>query len=130
MDGASNYYLSYGNGVPSMAVNRNGSVTQVDYSYNKFHNTNVGYDSSGNIYAVATNTDRINDTSAKFAFYSRAVARDNSIWYTSSWTGKRLLETVYNNSTGVYDIGRVPIPKLVVRGTTAATQVYMSYNFV
>ena len=41
MDGASNYYLSYGNGVPSMAVNRNGSVTQVDYSYNKFRNNFV-----------------------------------------------------------------------------------------
>lgn len=131
MDSAGKYYMSYGYGTPSMYVNKNGSTTQVDYSYNKFHNTNVGYDESGNIYAVATNTDRINDSSAKFVFYTNVSCSSSTSAYTSSSSSKRHLEMVYNNNTKRYDINRVKRPKFVVTGKRTSNsdpaRVYMGY---
>lgn len=128
MSASGDWYMSYGYGVPSMYVNKNGTTTQVDYSYNKFHNTNVAFDASGNIYAVATNTDRVGDTSAKFSLYSRAVgADDTDTNYQGSWTGKSLLEYVYNGDTGIYNINRVQRPKIAVSGTTASTKIFIGY---
>ncbi|MBR4374050.1 MAG: hypothetical protein IKP49_06800 [Treponema sp.] len=136
MSASGDWYMSYGYGVPSMYVNKNGTTTEVDYSYNKFHNTNVAFDASGNIYAVATNTDRIGDDSSKFALYSRAANVSNSYseWrnyssyaYTSSWKGKSLLEYAYNENTGIYNINRVQRPKIAVSGTTASTKIFIGY---
>ena len=128
MSASGDWYMSYGYGVPSMYVNKNGTTTQVDYSYNKFHNTNVAFDASGNIYAVATNTDRVGDTSAKFSLYSRAVEVGNSDTnYQGAWTGKSLLEYVYNGDTGIYNINRVQRPKIAVSGTTASTKIFIGY---
>ncbi|WP_315450818.1 hypothetical protein [uncultured Treponema sp.] len=122
----SKWYMSYGNGIPHMAVNKNGNQTHVDKSFNKFHNTAVAFDSTGNIYAVGTNTDRIDNSSAKFSFYSRAVSKSSSNSdYTEAWTGKSRLEKVFNQ--GIYNINRVPHPKLVVTGNTTLTKVYISY---
>ena len=122
----STWYMSYGNGIPHMAVNKNGNQTHVDKSFNKFHNTAVAFDSTGNIYAVGTNTDRIDNSSAKFSFYSRAVSKSSSNSdYTEAWTGKSRLEKVFNQ--GIYNINRVPHPKLVVTGNTTLTKVYISY---
>ncbi|QEK00833.1 hypothetical protein FUT84_06380 [Treponema phagedenis] len=124
------WYMSYGEGIPSMVVNKNGTKTSIDYSYNKFHNTAVAYDEAGNIYALATNTDRINDTSAKFSFYSREVSKkDGNTSYTSNWTGKSRLEPVYNtvNGTGIYNINRVKRPKMVAAGNTNEAKIYMAY---
>ena len=122
----SKWYMSYGNGIPHMAVNKNGNQTHVDKSFNKFHNTAVAFDSTGNIYAVGTNTDRIDNSSAKFSFYSRAVPKSSSNSdYTEAWTGKSRLEKVFNQ--GIYNINRVPHPKLVVTGNTTLTKVYISY---
>ena len=141
MDSDSNYYMSYGYGIPSMYVNKNGSTRQVDYSYNKFHNTNVSFDDNGNIYAVATNTDRIENDSAKFTFYtpySNSVSNqmpayvwDNTRAYTASSTSKRQLETVYNSSTSKYDINRVKRPKITTYtdgDTTYIAMAYYDYN--
>lgn len=117
MDSNGRYYMSYGYGVPRMYLNNNGTIRQVDYSYNKFHNTMVGFDSSGNIYGLATNTDRIGNSSAKFVFYTEntnTVTGDGS--YTASSNYKRHLEQVYNNKTGVYNINRVKTPKMYIRG--------------
>ena len=138
MDSAGNYYMSYGYGVPSMYVNKNGIECQIDYSYNKFHNTNVAYDDNGNIYAVATNTDRIDDFSAKFVFYTPYTRTKNNQMpdsVTSSYSGeyiyssdsKRHLETVYNNSTGIYDINRVKNPKITTYTSGNTTYVAMAY---
>ncbi|MGI5076585.1 hypothetical protein [Treponema maltophilum] len=122
----SQWYMSYGNGIPHMAVNKNGNQTHVDKSFNKFHNTAVAFDSTGNIYALGTNTDRIGDDSAKFSFYSRAVPKSTgNDDYTKAWKGKSRLETVSNGT--VYNINRVPRPKLVTIGNTASTKVYISY---
>lgn len=122
----STWYMSYGNGIPHMAVNKNGNQTHVDKSFNKFHNTAVAFDSTGNIYAVGTNTDRIDNSSAKFSFYSRAVPKSSSNSdYTEAWTGKARLEKVHNQ--GIYNINRVPRPKLVVTGGDNPTKVYISY---
>ena len=133
MDASSNWYMSYGNGVPSMYVNKNGTTTQVDYSYNMFQNTNVAFDSSGNIYAVATNTDRVNNKSARYVFYtgkSNDYSGTDSYNYTYSDNYKHHLEQVYNGTTGVYDINRVQRPKMFITGarTTAnPAKIYMSY---
>lgn len=139
MDKSGNYYMSYGEGVPSMYVNKNGTTRQVDYSYNKFHNTNVIYDDNGNIYAVATNTDRISDASARFTFYTPLIGEtmpatiaNNKPAYQYSTVTKRHLEQVYNGSTTVYDINRVMQPKLAsytkIDGTTYLGLVYYDYN--
>ncbi|MGI5074429.1 hypothetical protein E4N71_03030 [Treponema vincentii] len=134
----SRWYMSYGEGIPYLIVNKNGTKKKVDESYNKFHNTAVAYDGSGNIYALATNTDRVSDHSAKFSFYSRDIAEGrlqynngtydsgfNARSYQFNWTGKARLEKVFNQS--VYDINRVRRPKLVVSGTTSEAKIYMSY---
>lgn len=118
MDSNGRYYMSYGYGVPRMYLDNNGTIRQVDYSYNKFHNTMVGFDSSGNIYGLATNTDRVNNSSAKFAFYTEApsdIASSSTI-YQSSSEYKHHLEQVYNYKTGVYDINRVKTPKMFITG--------------
>lgn len=130
MDSSGKYYMSYGYGTPNMYVNNNGSTTRVDYSYNKFHNTNVAYDESGNIYAVATNTDRINNNSAKFVFYTGGSSGTSDSEYVSSSNYKRHLEMVYNYATNRYDINRVKRPKFVVTGNRTSAdpaKVYMGY---
>ena len=147
MDKEGNYYMSYGYGVPAMYVNKNGTTRQVDYSYNKFHNTNVAYDDNGNIYAVATNTDRISDASARFVFYTPYSATQNNQmpaavdstyqyqgrtynytyeYYTPS-NSKRHLELAYNGSTEVYDINRVKLPKISTYTKEATTYLGMAY---
>ena len=78
------------------------------------------YDDNGNIYAVATNTDRIGDTSARFVFYTPysntqnnhmpAVNNGSNGEYQNSSNSKRHLEIVYNGATQVYDINRVKQP--------------------
>ena len=126
IDKNGNWYMSYGKEIPRMCVNNNGTEKTVDYSYNKFHNTIVAFDESRNIYALATNTDRINNYSAKFSFYSRAatpVFNDHS--YQIAWEGKARLEQVYNQ--GIYNINRVKRPKMTVTGSTANAKVYMAY---
>jgi hypothetical protein len=115
------YYMSYGYGVPRMYLNNNGTTREVDYSYNKFHNTMVGFDESGNIYGLATNTDRVNNSSAKFVFYTEMNVKDyddeyGARSYQRSSNYKRHLEQVYNYKTGVYDINRVKTPKMYIRG--------------
>jgi len=124
----SQWYMSYGKGVPAMVVNKNGTEKVIDYSYNKFHNTAVAFDSADNVYAVGTNTDRIGESSAKFSFYSRATPyafSNPNHAYQHQWTGKSRLETVSNGT--VYNINRVPRPKLITTGNTSSTKVYISY---
>ena len=137
MDKAGSYYMSYGYGVPSMYVNKNGTTRRIDGSYNKFHNTNVQFDDNGNLYAVATNTDRINDSSARFVFYTpyssttknQMPAENNGTngEYQNSSDSKRHLEQVYNGKTGVYDINRVKNPKLTSYTNGATTYIGMAY---
>ncbi|MGP1594632.1 MAG: Ig-like domain-containing protein [Treponema sp.] len=126
VDSKSNWYMSYGEGVPKMVVNKNGTETCIDYSYNKFHNTAVAFDASGNIYALATNTDRVDNYSAKFSFYSRAVekASGNSS-YQHMWLGKSWLEKVFNQN--IYNINRVKRPKITAKGDTANAEMYIAY---
>src|SRR5690606_18117085 len=44
MDSASNWFMMYGNNSNRLYMNNNGTVTQVDQTYNRFHNAIVGYD--------------------------------------------------------------------------------------
>ena len=138
MDKNSNYYMSYGYGVPSMYVNKNGTTRQVDFSYNKFHNTNVIFDDNGNIFAVATNTDRVVNDSSRFVLYTPHndympdyVDSSDKYEYQYRRTSKRHLEMAYNTATGVYNINRVKRPKLASYTDGANTYlgvVYFDYN--
>ena len=137
MDSASKYYMSYGYQISPLMVNKNGTERRVDYSYNKFHNTNVAFDGNGNLYAVATNTDRIYNDSARFVFYTpvsydmpELAATQTWEYYTNS-NSKRHLEMAYNKDTGKYDINRVKRPKLATctkGSTTYIALVYYDYN--
>ena len=139
MDKYGNYYMSYGYKVPSMYVQKNTSQRQVDFSYNKFHNTNVLFDDNGNTYAVATNTDRTYNDASRFVFYTPSGTEnmpdsvdsweDNSYAYKSE--SKRHLEMAYNKDTKIYNINRVKRPKLAsyTDGTTTYLgMVYFDYN--
>ena len=143
MDSESNYYMSYGYQIPSMYVNKNGTTRQIDYSYNKFHNTNVAFDDNGNIYALATNTDRIQDNAAKFVFYTpNSTFVENQMPdsvgngttnYKFSTSSKRHLEHVYNDyrkdddEITVYDINRVKNPKITTCTDGDSTYIAIAY---
>jgi hypothetical protein len=132
MDASSNYYMAYDNSISGgsfkLVFNKNGTVINIDGSYNKFHNNAIAFDGNGRAYAVSTNTDRITDTSARFKFYTwrstSGTFTTNS--YTTNDAYRRSLEQVYNDTTGIYDIDRVPIPKMYVTGSNTAN-IFMSY---
>ena len=146
MDNNGNYYISYGNGAITYSIDKNGTSTDLEICYNKYHNTNVAFDSSGNFYGVGTNTDRAGDninTQSSFTFFSRAVGRalttNNNInandlftksgasraHYTAGSNKRRLELSQYGN--GAYNINRVQRPKLTVSGDGTAANVYMAY---
>ncbi|MBQ0050956.1 MAG: hypothetical protein KBT11_02705 [Treponema sp.] len=134
IDSSSNWYMSYGYGVPSMYVNKNGTTRQVDYSFNKFHNTNVAFDESGAIYAVGTNTDRVDNGSARFVFYAPVnsdgypnTANDAQYNYSTPGTSRIHLEQVYNSNTKVYDINRVRNPKITTYTSGSDAYIAMAY---
>ncbi len=137
MDKSGNYYMSYGYGVPYMYVRKNNTAHSVDGSFNKFHNTNVIFDDNGNLYAVATNTDRVYDQSSRFVFYTPYSAAQNNqlpteitdtgYEYSTERDSKRHLELAYNSTTGVYDINRVKMPKLASYTKDSSTYIGMSY---
>jgi hypothetical protein len=136
MDPSSNWYASYGNGTATMSFNKNSSeLAYLEQCYNKFHNTTIAFDSSGNAYGGATNTDRVSDSvtgATSFTFYSRArgsVYTGTTSHYNNG-TNKRRLELSYNGSTGQYNIRRVEIPRIAVTGagtTASPAKIYMSY---
>ena len=140
MDDDGNYYMIYDNNINQatqafqLAFNKNGSTYYLDGSYNKFHNTALVV-TGGNAYGVATNTDRVGDTSARFKYYPwsnnttayaqtryqfDALTRDSNWRYGQGYS----LEQAYNSETGVYEINRVPTPKMAV---DTSGNIYMSY---
>jgi hypothetical protein len=139
MDSQSRWYMTYGLGTDSMYFNLNSAPQPyLEQCYNKYHNTTVAFDSSGNMYGGATNTDRITNEvggATSFTFYSRARtttsnAYSGSMAHYYNGTNKRHLELSYNGSTGVYNIRRVEIPRIAVTGagtTSSPAKVYMSY---
>ena len=131
MDKGSNYYLVYGNlrsigsGVSAMRlstkITKNGIATTSDtweHCYSKFQNTMIGYDSNGNPYLGATDTDRATGISTGFSFCFQQPL-DSSNYNLGK--NKTRLENCENQLTNVYDVNRVRIPKIAVRGggTTA-----------
>ncbi|MBB5225262.1 hypothetical protein DYE50_04670 [Treponema ruminis] len=154
-DPSGNYYISYGQGANLFAINKyykdstntyKNDDRTLDMCYNKYHNTNVAYDTDGNIYGVATNTDRINTSSGSatsFTFFSRALGKlidgntDNNSYKAGNYyngSNKRRLELSHyggisntDDDTGTYNINRVQRPKLTVSGNTSSAKVYMAY---
>ena len=149
MDNSGNYYISYGNDPNTFTINKNNSATDLEKCYNKYHNTNVAFDSSGNFYGVATNTDRIGTSrneATSFTFFARALGKisegtgwsgQNNTYVNGSGqakgnyyngTNKRRLElSQYGGTNGIYNINRVQRPKLTAFGNTSSTKVYLAY---
>ena len=141
MDSKSNYYMSYGSlAGDNMSFNmmKNGTVdhtaTQmknryiIEQCYSKYHNTVIAFDDSENMYGGATNTDRAGG-STSFTFFSReqgSGATGTSGNYNGG-TNRRRLENSNNIGRGVYDVNRVQIPKLAVRGPGSDAKVALIY---
>ena len=145
-DASGNYYISYGQGSNIFAIDKNGTSTQLEKCYNKYHNTNVAFDGSGNFYGVATDTDRVSyemGGATSFTFFSRALGLSyetvgyqnanadhlqNAYAHYSRGSNKRRLElSQYGGDNGTYNINRVQRPKLTVSGNTTSAGVYMAY---
>ncbi|MGI5055760.1 hypothetical protein [Treponema socranskii] len=127
MDKHSNYYISYGNlktikdpASPSsserymrLSSNINGTPNDKwEFCYSKFHNTVIGYDDSGKPYLGATNTDRASNSTAFTLFFQKP----NFTYAYSEGDNKRRLENSDNKLREVYDVNRVQIPKMAIRG--------------
>ena len=133
MDKTSNYYIVYGNlktigsgsGAMRLSSNING-VENNDWEkcYSKYHNTVIGYDDSGRPYLGATNTDRATDSTA-FTLFSRGAVIGSYAYDTAS--NKRRLENSDNVNRGVYDVNRVQVPKLAIRGGGSNVKVGLVY---
>ena len=152
-DASGNYYISYGRGSNMFAIDKNGAKTDLEVCYNKYHNTNVAFDSDGNFYGVGTNTDRVGTArvdATSFTFFSRALGKTiehktndgyavgSSNTYISNsgtaranyynGTNKRRLElNQYGGDNGSYNINRVQRPKLIASGNTSSATIYLAY---
>ncbi len=149
LDKNGNYYMVYDNNTSTWSMrsgwqtltgnafqlvyDKNGTRYNIDGSYNKFHNNAIAVDSNGQAYGASTNTDRIGDTSARFKYYpwstNTNVYQSPSYQFDLLTTGDYSengysMEQVYNTTTGVYDIERVPKPKMFADSNS---KVYMSY---
>ena len=137
IDKKGEFYMSYGYGPSNMYVKKgtgNNSERSVDYSYNKFINTQVTCDDRGNIYAIATNTDRIWDESAKVTLYMSSnqnwyptVVNSGERSYQKSSTSKHMLEHVFNSATGMYDTDRVMNPSISTYVSGNDTKIAVAY---
>ncbi|UTY34668.1 hypothetical protein [Treponema putidum] len=141
MDSKSNYYMSYGSLAGSdMSFNmmKNGTVNHtstqmasaniIEQCFSKYHNTVIAFDDSENMYGGATNTDRAGG-STSFTFFSREQGED-ALGTSGNYTGgtnRRRLENNNNIGRGVYDVNRVQIPKLAVRGPASDAKVALIY---
>lgn len=122
MDKDSKYYLTYGNlksfGSNGDAMRLSTKINGIENNdwekcYSKYHNTVIAYDESGKPYLGATNTDRAGNSTAFTLFFQEAQVGA----YAYSTNGqKRRLENSNNAIRGVYDVNRVQIPKMAVRG--------------
>ena len=116
-------------------IGTTGTVKNADGSNSNFHKNAVAVDEDGNYYGASTNTDRVQDYSAKFKYYKASEAQDdeygkqayqnvaNSYYTRIGYT----LEQVYNSKTLKYDRERVAIPKMYARKEGTNSRVYMCY---
>ncbi len=120
-------------------IGTDGTIMNADGSYSNFHKNAVAVDEDGTLYGVSTNTDRINNSSAKYKLYLYSEAKDTEyeqVSYQNAYTYGRntyytrigyTLEQVYNDTTQKYDRERVAIPKMSARKVGNDSRVYMSY---
>ena len=141
MDSKSNYYMSYGslagsnmsfnmmkNGTVNHTASQMASENVIEQCYSKYHNTVIAFDDNENMYGGATNTDRAG-RSTSFTFFSReqgSSATGTSGNYDGG-SNRRRLENSNNPNRGVYDVNRVQIPKLAVRGPGSDAKVALIY---
>ncbi|NVP22856.1 Ig-like domain repeat protein [Treponema phagedenis] len=132
MDKDSNFYMSLGSlggsspmkffmlknqrlgGISDM----NNSTYAYETTHSKFHNTVIGYDEAGNMYGGSTNTDKGGGTTTSFNLVAKDKPGETNNYKDGD--GKRRLEGSYNwarSGGDIYDVNRVQIPKLAIRGT-------------
>lgn len=92
-----------------------------EYCYSKFHNTVIAYDSAGRPYVAASNTDKASGITS-FTFIPHKLSNTNN--YNIALGQKVRLENAQNSvredangdTTKIYDVERVKIPKMAVKG--------------
>lgn len=124
MDSHSTPYLVFGNlkafpgSETGMRLSTQKNTTQWndwEWCYSKYHNTAIAYDTSGNMYLVASNTDRTSN-STSMTFFSQQQSSSSNYYPANN---KRRFE---NASCGaIYDVCRVELPKLAVKGGGTAS---------
>lgn len=144
MDSKSNAYMVFGNlqvigsGNSSMSLSvihktsdsfdQNGCLAEEaelennwEYCFSKFHNTVIAYDSAGRPYVAASNTDKAGG-STSFTFIPHKLSNTDN--YRIALGQKVRLENAQNSvredangdTTKIYDVERVKIPKMAVKG--------------
>ena len=117
----SKYYMAYGNlrsmGSGSNAMRLSSLIDGTENNewekcYSKYHNTVIAYDDNGKPYIGATNTDRSGYSTAFTLFFQQSAGTDAY----STGINKHRLENSDNELRHVYDVNRVQIPKMAVRG--------------
>lgn len=117
----SKYYMAYGNlrsmGSGSNAMRLSSLIDGTENNewekcYSKYHNTVIAYDDNGNPYIGATNTDRSGYSTAFTLFFQQSAGTDAY----NTGINKHRLENSDNELRHVYDVNRVQIPKMAVRG--------------
>ena len=121
MDKNSKYYMAYGN-LRSMGSGGNAmrlsslidgtENNEWEKCYSKYHNTVIAYDDNGKPYIGATNTDRSSYSTAFTLFFQQSAGTDAY----NTGINKHRLENSDNELRHVYDVNRVQIPKMAVRG--------------
>ena len=121
MDKNSKYYMAYGNlrsmGSGSNAMRLSSLIDGTENNewekcYSKYHNTVIAYDDNGKPYIGATNTDRSGYSTAFTLFFQQSAGTDAY----NTGINKHRLENSDNELRHVYDVNRVQIPKMAVRG--------------
>ena len=117
----SKYYMAYGNlrsmGSGSNAMRLSSLIDGTENNewekcYSKYHNTVIAYDDNGKPYIGATNTDRSGYSTAFTLFFQQSAGTDAY----NTGINKHRLENSDNELRHVYDVNRVQIPKMAVRG--------------
>ena len=138
MDSKSNAYMVFGNlqVIGSSSSSMSLSVIQKkdndpaklennwEYCFSKFHNTVIAYDSAGRPYVAASNTDKAGG-STSFTFIPHKLSNTSN--YEVASGQKVRLENAQNSDrensngdkTAIYDVERVKIPKMAVKGGTS-----------
>jgi hypothetical protein len=128
--------FAYDWGAQEVHVNDNGTDTQIDGSFTQFYDTAFAYDQTAgtsHYYAIGVNGDSgatgsaswNNTANSGFYWWAQGSQVADSTGAYTSGTYKAMIESDYNGT--VFNAERVQQPKVVVTGTAAPYNAYMTY---